>query len=60
MKNKNNKVYKDDDGELHRVNGPAIEWSDGDYSWYHHGEWHRYYGVQSTDNNYIIFGKLVK
>jgi len=29
------------DGKLHRVDGPAVEWSDGDTAWYIHGQLHR-------------------
>ncbi len=28
-------------GELHRVNGPAIEWANGDKSWWLNGKQHR-------------------
>ena len=28
-------------GELHRVHGPAVEYSDGDSAWYHSGQRHR-------------------
>ncbi len=28
-------------GELHRVNGPAIEWADGTKSWWLNGKLHR-------------------
>lgn len=28
-------------GELHRVDGPAVEYNDGDVSWYLHGQRHR-------------------
>lgn len=26
------------DGELHREDGPAIEWNNGEKQWYYHGE----------------------
>ena len=28
-------------GELHRVDGPALEWADGSKAWYLNGERHR-------------------
>jgi hypothetical protein len=28
-------------GQLHRVDGPALEWPDGSTSWYLHGQIHR-------------------
>jgi hypothetical protein len=31
--------YQDD--KLHRVDGPAMEWSDGDRAWYQDGRLHR-------------------
>jgi hypothetical protein len=36
-----NKWWHDSDGNRHRDDGPAIEWSDGDKSWYQHGKCHR-------------------
>jgi len=41
------KVYEDrtewlnEAGELHRLDGPAVEWSDGAKSWYVDGKCHR-------------------
>ncbi len=32
------------DGKLHREDGPAIEWSNGDKFWYLNGKLHREYG----------------
>ena len=32
---------EDHSKQLHRVDGPAIEWADGDKSWYLNGEFHR-------------------
>ena len=37
----NNKAWKDSNGMYHRVDGPAVEFADGDKSWYIHGECHR-------------------
>jgi hypothetical protein len=34
-------VYKDENGELHREDGPAIEYSNGTKIWCWHGKYHR-------------------
>ena len=33
--------YYNSAGELHRTNGPAVEWSNGTKSWYQNGLRHR-------------------
>jgi hypothetical protein len=33
--------YLNDSGQLHRLNGPAVEWSDGAKFWYQNGLLHR-------------------
>ena len=33
--------YYNDAGQLHRKNGPAVEWSDGGREWYQNGQPHR-------------------
>lgn len=30
-----------ENGEIHREDGPAVEWQQGDLQWYSHGELHR-------------------
>jgi hypothetical protein len=30
-----------ENGKIHRVDGPAVEWQQGDLQWYSHGELHR-------------------
>jgi hypothetical protein len=35
------KFWKNKDGELHRTNGPAIEYANGGRSWYINGKRHR-------------------
>tara|TARA_R110000851_G_scaffold328860_1_gene500254 strand:- start:700 stop:1047 length:348 start_codon:yes stop_codon:yes gene_type:complete len=35
------KWWCDSDGKLHRVAGPAVEWSNGTKVWYQHGTVHR-------------------
>lgn len=39
-----NKEWRNEKGELHRLGGPAIEWSGGGGSWYLNGELHRLNG----------------
>ncbi len=34
-------LYKNESGELHRLDGPAIDWYDGDKSWWINGKRHR-------------------
>lgn len=41
--------HRNDDGDLHKTNGPALIWADGVKSWWLNGLHHRYYGVQSND-----------
>ena len=37
-----NSIYwRNEVGRLHRENGPAIEYANGDKSWYQHGQLHR-------------------
>jgi hypothetical protein len=33
--------YWYEDGQLHRENGPAVEWADGSREWWFRGELHR-------------------
>jgi hypothetical protein len=35
------KYWRDHCGKMHRDDGPAIEWPNGDKWWYHHGKRHR-------------------
>ena len=43
--------YYNSAGQLHRENGPAVEWPDGDKLWYQNGQLHRTDGpaVESFD-----------
>ena len=36
-----NKVWHNEQGKLHRVDGPAIKWWNGDKAWWSHGNLHR-------------------
>jgi hypothetical protein len=40
--------WRDNQGRLHRRDGPAIEYSDGDVAWYLHGQ--PWYDHPSTSN----------
>jgi hypothetical protein len=40
----NDKFYYDSAGRMHRLAGPAIEWSNGGTEWWWHGERHRLNG----------------
>lgn len=33
--------YRNESGQLHRLDGPAIIWNDGDKEWYINGKLHR-------------------
>lgn len=33
--------YENESGQYHREDGPAIEWTNGDKSWYLNGMYHR-------------------
>jgi len=35
------KTYKNSNGQLHRIDGPAREYKNGDKWWYKEGEYHR-------------------
>lgn len=54
------KTYSNEDGELHRVNGPAVEWGDY-YAWCYNGQRHRYYGsaLHYSRYEYWIFDKQI-
>jgi hypothetical protein len=57
------KWYHDSDGEFHRDEGPAIEYSNGDKHYYQHGILHRDDGPAIDDvgnyKKYYKYGKLV-
>ena len=48
-----NKFWKNEKGELHREDGPAIEFASGDKCWYFNGKWHREDGpaIEYTDGD---------
>jgi len=45
-----NKRWKNKEGLLHRLDGPAIEWSGGGKRWYQNGLIHRLDGPAYTNN----------
>ena len=45
------KEYKNELGEYHRTDGPAIEWNDGDKVWFINGKFHREDGPAVERNN---------
>ncbi len=64
--------YKDAEGRLHRVDGPAVEYKDGSYSvYYWHGMPHRLEGpymlenyerplpIYLTNDPYALWGKFL-
>ncbi len=38
---KGNKYWRNEKGQYHRTDGPAVEWTDGSKEWYLYGELHR-------------------
>lgn len=57
-----NRFWKNRTGELHRENGPAMEWANGDKEWYIHDQLHRENGpAREYANGYKawwVHGKL--
>ena len=56
--------YRNSDGQLHRVDGPAIEWEDGSREWWLHGRLHRvdgpaYEGADGS-RSWYRHGKLLR
>jgi len=47
------KEWKNAQGQPHRLDGPAIEWADGDKHWYQNGKFHRLDGpaVEMADGD---------
>jgi hypothetical protein len=34
-----NKRWRNEYGQLHRLDGPAVEWADGEKEWWVNGDW---------------------
>jgi len=50
-----NKYWHDENGEYHREDAPAVEYSDGYYDWCWHGKFHRDNGKDSNAFNTYFF-----
>ena len=50
-----NRRYCNTAGQLHRTNGPAILWSNGNKSWWQDGELHR---IDGPAVEYVSGGKV--
>ena len=48
---------RNEEGQLHRENGPAIEYADGTKVWYYHGKLHREDGpaIESANGSKVWF-----
>jgi hypothetical protein len=51
------KVERDGNGRLHKIDGPAIQYDNGDGTWYFHGKNHRIDGpaVDWPSKNYFVY-----
>ena len=55
--------FFDSNNKLHRSNGPAIDFRDGDWVWRLHGKQHRYYGPSdrfSKKYYWFVHGRYIK
>ena len=57
-----NKRWCNAGGQLHRLDGPAVEWANGTKSWWVNGQCHRLagpaYEVANGDKVWLVSGKL--
>lgn len=58
------KFPRDEQGRIHRADGPACESTDGSFVWYRHGQIHRADGpavrlvfADRTEEQFWLFGK---
>ena len=51
---------KNEDGQLHKKNGPARLWNDKSWEWLLNGEYHRYYGPHDSYGNWWIHNRIIK
>ena len=52
--------FENDNGEPHRVNGPARNWNGEVWFWALNGKGHRYYGPQNNGGTWWLHGKRIK
>jgi hypothetical protein len=57
--------HKNENGELHRVDGPAIEWANGSREWWVEGKLHRTDGpavvyITHGSRAWYLNGKFIK
>ncbi len=61
--NQNDKIHYNDENQIHRDNGPAVEYEDGSKFWYQNGKNHRLDGpaIEWYDGKkeYCINGKIL-
>ena len=59
-----NQIWKNERGQFHRENGPAIELKNGYRSWLIHGRWHRIDGpareFANGEKQWYYHGKYIK
>jgi hypothetical protein len=64
ISSKGTKKWYNSKGELHRDDGPAVEWYDGDQWWLQNGEYHREDGPAIKDSDgykaWYIEGKQIR
>ena len=55
------KEYRNEQGQLHRLDGPAVEWADGGKRWYVDGKPHRIDGPavewSGGHKSWYVYGK---
>ena len=55
--------YYNENNQLHRENGPAVEWYDGAKSWLQNGKYHRLdgpaYEYDDEDKSWYLNGKAI-
>ena len=56
--------HRNENGKLHRVDGPAVEWANGTREWWLNGRLHRIDGpaieVANGDCEWWVEGKFIK
>jgi hypothetical protein len=57
LDNFGNKIWRNKDGEFHRIGGPAFEYANGDKFWFQNGKLHRLDGPAVEMTNYKAWCK---